>query len=230
MEEKIFCVEDDENIRELICYALQSAGYTAVGFSDGYSFFDRVAQEEVPALVLLDIMLPEMDGMEILKRIRKNIRLKKVPVIMLTAKSAEMDKVKGLNSGADDYMTKPFGVMELIARVKAVLRRSETKEEQLSCGDILLDPLRRTVTVSGKPVVLTYKEFEMLWYLMRNKNIALSREQLTETVWGYDFDGDTRTVDVHVRTLRHKLGESGSMIETVRHIGYRITEHAAEPQ
>ncbi len=228
MEEKVFCIEDDENIRELICYALQSAGYSATGYPDGYSFFEGVERGEAPALVLLDIMLPEMDGMEILERIRKNARLKKVPVIMLTAKSAEMDKVKGLNLGADDYMTKPFGVMELIARVKAVLRRRETKEEMLTCGNLVLNPMRRTVTANGENVVLTYKEFEVLWYLMRNKNIALSREQLTETVWGYDFDGDTRTVDVHIRTLRHKLGICGSMIETIRHVGYRITEQANE--
>lgn len=224
MTKKIFCVEDDENIRELICYALQSAGYSATGYMDGFAFFDGLRDLEVPDLILLDIMLPEMDGMEILERIRKKSELKKVPVIMLSAKSAEMDKVKGLNGGADDYITKPFGVMELIARVEAVLRRSREDEKNLTCGGLVLNPLRRTVNAAGDEIVLTYKEFEILKYLMLNKNIVLSREQLTENVWGYDFYKDTRTVDVHIRTLRQKLGTFGGLIETVRHVGYRIAE------
>ena len=179
---------------------------------------------ETPELVLLDIMLPGEDGMELLKKLKSSNKTKDIPVIMVTAKGTEYDKVIGLDSGADDYVTKPFGMMELVSRIKAVLRRSgrSSQEEEMENGGVRLNIKRHEVTVDGKPVALTLKEFELLERLMRNKNIVLTRDQLLGDIWGYDFDGETRTVDVHIRTLRQKLGDKGDLIETVRGVGYRI--------
>lgn len=219
----IYYVEDDNSIRELVVYTLQNTGYEAKGFENGKAFFAALSAE-IPDLILLDIMLPDEDGIRILKKVRAMESCCQVPVIMLTAKGTEYDKVIGLDSGADDYITKPFGMMELVSRVKAVLRRSERVETQqdLTCGDIAMDIRRHTVKVKGETVTLAKKEFDLLRYLMENQGIVLTRDRMLETIWGYDFDGETRTVDVHVRTLRLKLGESGSMIETVRGVGYRI--------
>ena len=203
----IFCVEDDDNIRELVIYTLETTGLEARGFADGTAFMEALAFD-TPELVLLDIMLPGEDGM----------------AIMVTAKGSEYDKVVGLDSGADDYVTKPFGMMELISRIKAVLRRSGKQQDKtkLSVGGISLDTKKHEVKVDGEQVVLTLKEFELLEKLMRNQGIVLTRDQLLTEIWGYDFDGETRTVDVHIRTLRQKLGEQGSLVKTVRGVGYRI--------
>lgn len=223
----IYCVEDDDNIRELVVYTLDSTGLPAKGFPSGIEF-KAALKNETPELILLDIMLPGEDGMELLSDIRKNSKTKNVPVIMLTAKGAEYDKVSALDMGADDYVTKPFGMMELVSRIRAVLRRSSrgknTDEPVLSTGKIKMDVLRHKVTVNGKEVVLTLKEFELLKKLILNLGVVLTREQLLEDIWGYNFDGETRTVDVHVRSLRQKLGKAGDRIETVRGVGYRIRE------
>lgn len=222
----IFCVEDDGNIRELVVYTLESTGFQARGFEDGSSFLEALALE-TPELVLLDIMLPGEDGMELLRKLKASKKTKDIPVIMVTAKGAEYDKVKGLDAGADDYVTKPFGMMELISRIKAVLRRSAkgsvSSEDTFEIGKIRLDPKKHEVTVHGEVVNLTLKEYELLKRLMKNSNIVLTRDQLLEDIWGYDFDGETRTVDVHVRTLRQKLGDAGEQIETVRGVGYRMS-------
>lgn len=221
----IFCVEDDSNIRELIIYTLETTGMKARGFGDGKSFFEAM-KTEVPDLILMDIMLPGKDGMELLKLLKSSSKTKHIPVIMLTAKGAEYDKVKGLDAGADDYVTKPFGMMELISRIKAVLRRSgnnkEVTENIISIQNLEINLKKHEVKANGEVVVLTLKEYELLKRLMQNQNIVLTRNQLLEEIWGYDFDGETRTVDVHVRTLRQKLGSCGEMIETVRGVGYRI--------
>ncbi len=224
MKSMIYYVEDDNNIRELVVYALKSSGFDAAGFDSGKTFF-REMRRQLPELILLDIMLPDEDGMSILKKLKKTESMKDSPVIMLTAKSAEYDKVIGLDTGADDYVTKPFGVMELVSRVKAVLRRSGRKEQKpqnMVLDDIHLDRERHTVTVGGQPVELTYKEFELLDYLMRNQGIVLSREKLLEVVWNTDYEGESRTVDVHIGSLRQKLGESGRKIQTVRGVGYKM--------
>ena len=222
----IFCVEDDGNIRELVVYTLESTGFQARGFEDGSSFLEALALE-TPELVLLDIMLPGEDGMELLRKLKASKKTKDIPVIMVTAKGAEYDKVKGLDAGADDYVTKPFGMMELISRIKAVLRRSAkgsvSSEDTFEIGEIRLDPKEHEVTLHGEVVNLTLKEYELLKRLMKNSNIVLTRDQLLEDIWGYDFDGETRTVDVHVRTLRQKLGDAGEQIETVRGVGYRMS-------
>lgn len=222
----IFCVEDDANIRKLIVYTLQSTGFEAQGFEDGKSFFAAV-DKEIPELVILDIMLPGMDGMEILSCLKKNDRTKEIPVIMATAKGAEYDKVQGLDAGADDYVTKPFGMLELVSRVKAVLRRTqkntEVSKSVIEIKGISIDLKKHEVLAGGQTVVLTLKEYELLKRLLQNPNIVLTRDQLLEEIWGYDFDGETRTVDVHVRTLRQKLGEYGDRIETVRGVGYRVS-------
>ena len=222
----IFCVEDDSNIRELVVYTLESTGFQAHGFEDGSSFLEALALE-TPELVLLDIMLPGEDGMELLRKLKASKKTREIPVIMVTAKGAEYDKVKGLDAGADDYVTKPFGMMELISRIKAVLRRSAngsiSSEDTFEIGEIRLDPKKHEVTVHGEVVNLTLKEYELLKRLMKNSNIVLTRDQLLEDIWGYDFDGETRTVDVHVRTLRQKLGDAGEQIETVRGVGYRMS-------
>ena len=219
----IFCVEDDSNIRELVVYTLESTGFQARGFEDGSSFLEALALE-TPELVLLDIMLPGEDGYSILERLKASSETQNIPVIMVTAKEAEYDKVRGLEAGADDYITKPFGMMEFVARVKAVLRRCSRQEEdkELKCDDLRLSVGRHKVYWKEEKVELTRKEFELLQYLMENKGLVMTRNQILCHVWGYDFDGETRTVDVHVRTLRQKLGEAGNLIETVRGVGYRI--------
>ncbi len=219
----IYCVEDDNNIRELVIYTLETAGLKACGFPEGASFMKAV-ESELPELVLLDIMLPGEDGMEILKKLKKSEKTKDVPVIMVTAKGTEYDKVIGLDSGADDYVTKPFGMMELVSRVKAVLRRASKVQEQelFTVKGVCLNVKKHEVTVDGEAMSFTLKEFELLEALMRNQNVVLTRDQLLGDIWGYDFDGETRTVDVHIRTLRQKLGEKGDIIETVRGVGYRI--------
>lgn len=221
----IFCVEDEANIRELVVYTLETTGFEARGFEEGTSFFEALA-EELPELILLDIMLPGEDGMEILKKLKTSGRTKDIPVIMVTAKGTEYDKVMGLDAGADDYVTKPFGMMELVSRIRAVLRRTSKKEEDDTyvLGEIRMDRKKHEVTVAREPVALTLKEYELLRKLMENQNIVLTRDKLLEEIWGYDFDGETRTVDVHVRTLRQKLGQAGEYIETVRGVGYRIGE------
>nr|WP_315020688.1 response regulator transcription factor [uncultured Aminipila sp.] len=222
----IFCVEDDSSIRELVVYTLRNTGFEAEGFTEGTEMFLALSNP-MPELILLDIMLPGMDGIEILKRLKSNKTTKDIPVIMLTAKGTEYDKVIGLDNGADDYVTKPFGMMELISRVKAVLRRVQPKEYsgQLSCGDVILNVEKHLVTAADVQILLTLKEFEVLRFLMENKGLVLSRDILLERIWGYDFDGETRTVDVHVRTLRQKLGESGQIIETIRGVGYLVKEN-----
>lgn len=223
----IFCVEDDSNIRELVVYTLESTGFKARGYEDGSSFLKALALE-TPELILLDIMLPGEDGMELLKKLKASPKTRDIPVIMVTAKGAEYDKVRGLDSGADDYVTKPFGMMELVSRIKAVLRRSSSlsdrNEDTIVLGDIEINTKKHEVTADGEVVNLTLKEYELLKRLMKNSNIVLTRDQLLEDIWGYDFDGETRTVDVHVRTLRQKLGKSGERIETVRGVGYRMSE------
>ena len=219
----IFCVEDDDSIRELICYALKSGGYQAQGFSSSAALWHRMATEK-PDLLVLDIMLPGEDGLHILQRLKEDASTRSVPVIMLTAKTSELDKVAGLDAGADDYITKPFSVLELLSRIRAVLRRTAPSDaEVLSCGPVTIDPLRRTVTSNGNPVELTYKEFELLCYMMRNCDIVLSRTRLMENVWGFDFEGESRTVDMHIKTLRQKLGAGGSIIKTVRGVGYKVS-------
>lgn len=204
----IYCVEDDDNIRELVIYTLETTGLKAKGFAEGTAFMEALAFD-TPELILLDIMLPGEDGLELLKKLKNSAKTKDIPVIMVTAKGAEYDKVIGLDSGADDYVTKPFGMMELVSRIKAVLRRSGRVQEQdmLSVNGVSVDVKKHEVKVAGDIVTLTLKEFELLERLMRNQNIVLTRDQLLEDIWGYDFDGETRTVDVHVRTLRQKLGE-----------------------
>lgn len=221
----IYCVEDERNIRELLVYTLKTTGYEAEGIPDGAKLFKKL-EEELPQLILLDVMLPGADGYEILRRLKESSKTQDIPVIMVTAKDAEYDKVRGLESGADDYITKPFGMMEFVARVKAVLRRTvpKHKETVLTCEELILRTDRHEVLVNGEKVELTRKEFEMLKYLMENKRIVLSRDRLLEHIWGYEYAGETRTVDVHIRTLRQKLGECGSLIETVRGVGYRIGE------
>lgn len=223
----IYLVEDDESIRELVIYTLQTTGLTAKGFPCAKDFWNAMKQE-YPSLVLLDIMLPDEDGLTILKKLRDAGPTKRLPVIMLTAKGTEYDKVVGLDSGADDYIPKPFGMMELVSRVRALLRRAEPEKEKrtdaCTAGPIHVDLNRHVVTVDGTVVALTYKEFELLCYLTENKGMVLTRDQLLSKIWGYDFDGETRTVDVHIRTLRQKLGEAGRWIETIRGVGYKLEE------
>lgn len=221
----IYCVEDDDNIRELVIYTLETTGLKAKGFAEGGSFMEALASD-APELILLDIMLPGEDGLSLLNKLKSSSKTRDIPVIMLTAKGSEYDKVIGLDSGADDYLTKPFGMMELVSRIKAVLRRAGkiSGKGDISVAGVRVNVKKHEVTVDGKLVALTLKEFELLERLMRNRNIVLTRNQLLEDIWGYDFGGETRTVDVHVRTLRQKLGEKGEIIETVRGIGYRIGE------
>ncbi|MGN1113258.1 MAG: response regulator transcription factor [Acutalibacteraceae bacterium] len=221
----IYIVEDDNDIREMESYALKNSGFEVKAFSNGKDFFTALDAQQ-PKLVMLDIMLPGEDGLAILQKIRSKETTRGIPVIMVTAKTSEIDKVKGLDMGADDYITKPFGVMELVSRVKALLRRCENKQEEktLTYKDIVIDDHKHKVTVGGETCVLTYKEYELLKYLVANKDIALSREKLLGKVWGYDFEGESRTVDMHIKTLRQKLGEAGNYIVTVRHVGYKIGE------
>ena len=222
---RIYSVEDDQSIRELIVYALKQSGYDAAGFESGDTFWAAM-REKLPDLALLDVMLPGEDGFALLARLRADERTRAIPVIMLTAKGTEMDKVQALDGGADDYVVKPFGVMELLSRVRAVLRRGAPSkpEQRLMLGGIELDADKRTVLAGGQPVTLTFKEFELLHKLMANKGIVFSRDKLLDSVWGVEFAGDTRTVDVHVATLRQKLGDAGGMIHTVRGVGYRMEE------
>ena len=221
----IYCVEDERNIRELLIYTLETTGFKARGVGNGNELM-KALKEEIPELILLDIMLPGDDGYTILAQLKSMSSVKDVPVIMVTAKEAEFDKVKGLEGGADDYITKPFGMMEFIARVKAVLRRSarQNEDKELHYGELYLNVGRHEVRYQEEKMELTRKEFELLQYLMENKGLVMTRNQILCHVWGYDFDGETRTVDVHVRTLRQKLGEAGNLIETVRGVGYRIGE------
>ena len=223
----VFCVEDDDNIRELVIYTLETTGLKAKGFADGPAFMEAL-EFETPELILLDIMLPGEDGLELLKRLKSSAKTKNIPVIMVTAKGSEYDKVVGLDSGADDYVTKPFGIMELVSSIKAVLRRSVRTEERIDMeiSGVHVNVKKHEVTVDGKAVALTLKEFELLEKLMRNQGIVLTRDQLLADIWGYDFDGETRTVDVHIRTLRQKLGEKGEIIRTVRGVGYRVGGNA----
>lgn len=219
----IYIVEDDKNIREIEMFALKNSGYVVEEFENAKSFFSR-SVEKVPDLVLLDIMLPDMDGLEIVKKLRSRPDTVRVPIILVTAKTTELDKVKGLDIGADDYLTKPFGVMELISRVKALLRRSRALQDdkQLVLGDITLDSERREVHVGGELCELTFKEFELLKLLMVNAGIVLHRDTIMSDVWGTDYEGESRTLDMHIKTLRQKLGEEGNMIKTVRNVGYKM--------
>jgi two-component system alkaline phosphatase synthesis response regulator PhoP len=220
----IYLLEDDESIRNFVLYALNNSGIEACGFDSPSTFYDAL-KTKIPDLLLLDIMLPEEDGISILKKIRNNSRTSKLPVIMLTAKGSEYDKVIGLDSGADDYVAKPFGMMELISRVKALLRRTSddsSKNDELKHGNLLLSTSEHSVTVDGQNVNLTFKEFEMLSLLMQNEGKVFSRDMLLQKIWGYDFDGENRTVDVHIRTLRSKLGSAGDYVRTVRGVGYKI--------
>ena len=221
----IYLLEDDDSIRDLVIYTLQSQGMEAKGFPRPSAFWEAMA-EHTPSLVLLDIMLPEEDGISILKQLRSSARTCRLPVIMLTAKGTEYDKVLGLDVGADDYLAKPFGMMELLSRIRALLRRTEREVNIYRCGVLTVDQTRHTVTVNGREVVLTQKEFEVLCLLLKNRGQVLSRERLIEDVWGYAFTGESRTVDVHVRTLRQKLGEAGAYIETVRGYGYKISRES----
>ncbi len=223
----IFCVEDDGNIRELVVYALHASGFEAEGFECAAALYERL-ERGLPDLLLLDVMLPGEDGVTTLKNLRQNPHTAGLPVILLTAKNAEYDKVLGLDSGADDYVTKPFGVMELLSRIKAVLRRAglSAPANSLSLGAISLDVGRRAVTVAGEPVSLTFKEFELLHYLLQNPGLVLSREKIMAAVWGFDFEGESRTVDMHIKTLRRKLGEAGGLIVTVRGVGYKLSAEA----
>lgn len=219
----VYLVEDDNSIRELILYTLNNGGYEAKGFERPSLFWESL-NEEVPTLILLDIMLPEEDGLQILKKLRGMNQTKKVPIMMLTAKGTEYDKVIGLDYGADDYVPKPFGMMELMARVKALLRRVQVSDEDVeySVDSLTISPAKHIVKVDGKEVVLTLKEFEMLALLIENQGIVFTRDQLLSKIWGYAFDGESRTVDVHIRSLRLKLGTCGYLIETVRGIGYKV--------
>ena len=220
----IWCVEDDASIRDIEVYALRSVGFEARGFSDGAAFWDALRAER-PELVVLDAMLPGIDGIELLSRMRASDALRDIPVIMATAKGTEYDKIHGLDLGADYYLAKPFGVMELVSCVKAVLRRCRRDDAEragLSAGGVSLDADAHTVTAGGQRITLTYKEFELLRLFMAHPGTAFTREQLMELVWGTDYCGETRTVDMHIRTLRQKLGEYGEMIETVRGVGYRL--------
>ena len=221
----IYLLEDDDSIRDLVIYTLQSQGMEAKGFPRPSAFWEAMA-EHTPSLVLLDIMLPEEDGISVLKQLRSSARTCRLPVIMLTAKGTEYDKVLGLDVGADDYLAKPFGMMELLSRIRALLRRTEREVNIYRCGVLTVDQTRHTVTVNGWEVVLTQKEFEVLCLLLKNRGQVLSRERLIEDVWGYAFTGESRTVDVHVRTLRQKLEEAGAYIETVRGYGYKISRES----
>ena len=217
----IWCVEDDASIRDIEVYALRSTGMEARGFEDGTSFWEALQQEK-PTLVILDVMLPGIDGIELLRRMREDPNLEDIPVVMATAKDSEIDKIQGLDLGADYYLTKPFGVMELVSCVRAVLRRCEAKpvEHLLKLGGLCVNLDQHTVSIDGKDVALTYKEFELLKLFLSNPGIAFTRDQLFSKVWGEDFCGESRTIDVHVRTLRQKLGDGGALIKTIRNVGY----------
>ncbi|MDR1451679.1 MAG: response regulator transcription factor [Helicobacteraceae bacterium] len=219
--QSVFMVEDDDNIREMTLYALNSSGFKCEGFADADSL--RAALEiQTPSLILLDIMLPKEDGISILKRLRQAEKTKAIPIIMLTAKTSEMDRIKGLDLGADDYISKPFSVLEAIARIKAVLRRCESEGDEIKIGEISLHKDRRVVFAREKEIALTFKEFELLKYMMSANGVVLTRDMLLERVWGFDYLGESRTVDMHIKSLRQKLGEAGARIATVRNVGYKI--------
>ena len=223
----IYYVEDDTSIRELVLYALKTAEFQVMGFENAASFYKRM-KEQQPDLILMDIMLPDEDGVSILKKLKSRPDTENIPVIMMTAKSSEYDKVLGLDSGADDYITKPFGVMELISRVKAVIRRSDRSKgsagEVLKIGELVLDEQKHEVYARGQEVSLTFKEFELLSYLMKNRGLVLSRDKILNTIWNYEYEGESRTVDVHIGSLRQKLGTCGDFIKTIRGIGYKIED------
>ena len=218
----IYLLEDDESIRKFVIYALKQTGLEAVGF-ERPSLFKAEVENKRPDLCLLDIMLPEEDGISVLGWLRSRAATADVPVIMLTAKSSEYDKVLGLDSGADDYIAKPFGKMELISRIKALLRRTTGAGAEYSVGGLCVNPAKHTVTANGESVALTLKEFEMLCLMLKNRGTVLTRDRLLEEIWGYDYDGENRTVDVHIKSLRTKLGGCGALIETVRGLGYKIS-------
>lgn len=219
----IYIVEDDINIREIEAFSLKNSGYQIKDFSCAADFYTKI-KEKLPNLIVLDVMLPDEDGLSIVKKLRSNPETRKIPVIMVTAKTTELDKVKGLDMGADDYLTKPFGVMELISRVKALLRRCDGMEDEklYSVGGLTLDIEKHSVSVGGEPVELTYKEYELLRLLVQNAGTVTSRDAIMERVWGTDFEGESRTLDMHIKTLRQKLGEAGAMIKTIRNVGYII--------
>lgn len=219
----IWCVDDDDTIREIEVYTLEQMGFEARGFADGLSMLEAL-KTEIPELIVLDIMMPKLDGLEVLSKLRSETKFKNIPVIMATAKGTEMDKISGLNSGADDYLVKPFGVMEMVARVKAVLRRTtkENPSDHISVGGITLKEKAHKVIVNGEQVELTHKEFEMLKLFLNNPNMVFTREQLMSKIWGMDYIGETRTVDMHIKTLRQKLGNAGNQIKTVIGVGYRL--------
>ena len=219
----IYMLEDDESIRKFVLYALKQTGFEAEGFGLP-SLFRKAVEKNPPQLILLDIMLPEEDGLSVLKWLRENSSTEKTPVIMLTAKTTEYDKVTGLDSGADDYIAKPFGTMELISRIKALLRRTSCDDETLISGNLKLYPKKHIVKADGEEVTLTIKEYEILYTLLSNKGTVFTRDMLLQKIWGYDYDGENRTVDVHIKTLRTKLGKCGALIQTVRGIGYKISE------
>ena len=223
----IWCVEDDASIRDIELYALRSAGLDAEGFPDGDSFWQAI-QSRRPELVVLDVMLPGIEGTELLRRMRHTPELRQIPVIMATAKGAEYDRVQGLDSGADDYLVKPFSVIELVSRVRAVLRRCQSAQPDsaLRCGTVTLDTREHTVTCGGERVELTYKEYELLRLFLSHPGTAFTRDKLMELVWGTDYCGESRTVDMHIRTLRQKLGDEGAHIRTIRNVGYRWEDNA----
>ena len=223
----VWCVDDDSTIREIEVYTLEQTGFAARGFADGVSMLEAL-KDEIPELIILDIMMPELDGIEVLKRLRSEPLYKDIPVIMATAKGTEMDKIGGLNMGADDYLVKPFGVMEMVARVKAVLRRSvkTVESDGITVGSITLKEKEHKVISEGEKVELTHKEFEILKLFMQNPNMVFSRDKLMSEIWGMDYIGETRTVDMHIKTLRHKLGSAGGQIKTVIGVGYRLEDEA----
>ena len=225
----VWCVDDDSTIREIEVYTLEQTGFAARGFADGVSMLEAL-KDEIPELIILDIMMPELDGIEVLKRLRSEPLYKDIPVIMATAKGTEMDKIGGLNMGADDYLVKPFGVMEMVARVKAVLRRSvkTVESDGITVGSITLKEKEHKVISGGEKVELTHKEFEILKLFMQNPNMVFSRDKLMSEIWGMDYIGETRTVDMHIKTLRHKLGSAGGQIKTVIGVGYRLEDEADE--
>ena len=225
----VWCVDDDSTIREIEVYTLEQTGFAARGFADGASMLEAL-KDEIPELIILDIMMPELDGIEVLKRLRSEPLYKDIPVIMATAKGTEMDKIGGLNMGADDYLVKPFGVMEMVARVKAVLRRSvkTVESDGITVGSITLKEKEHKVISDGEKVELTHKEFEILKLFMQNPNMVFSRDKLMSEIWGMDYIGETRTVDMHIKTLRHKLGSAGGQIKTVIGVGYRLEDEADE--
>jgi two-component system, OmpR family, alkaline phosphatase synthesis response regulator PhoP len=220
----IYILEDDAQILEMTTYALQSSDYEVEGFQNAFALYQAL-NRRTPALLLLDLMLPDEDGLTVLKKLRSMPELQNLRIIIVSAKSSELDKVRGLDQGADDYITKPFGIMELLSRVKAQLRRvadDSPAGQLLHCGELTLNPVTREVTCAGKPVTLTYKEFELLQLLIEHPGQVLSRSIIMDRIWGYDFEGTSRTLDMHIRTLRQKLGDCGHMIQTVRNVGYKM--------